>query len=174
MTTKNPTVASFCWENDACEPGWQWASRTGCKTMAQLWARADMLPAWRIWIATRDHVCNDVDMRLFACWCATGIPHASLDGRKKVAAAIRFALGLMTAAQLREIRTADRTRGVACDFSDAAGAYRACAYQLANQAASYAAYYAACATPASRRKAHSKAQAKQLMLLVGNPFKETK
>jgi len=173
MTTKNPTVTSFCQENDACEPGWQWASHTGCKTMAQLWARTDMLPEWRIWIATCDNVCGDVDMRLFACWCATRIPAPS-GGRESVAAAIRLALGLMTAAQLKAIHAANGYRGDAYDFSDAASTYRVCAARLANYAAQYAAYYALHATPASRRKAHLRAQAKQLILLVGNPFKETK
>jgi len=42
------------------------------------------------------------------------------------------------------------------------------------ESANYAAGHACYATPASRRKALSTAQAKQLMLLVGNPFKETK
>ena len=167
MNTKNPTVASFCWENDACEPGWQWASRTGCKTMAQLWARADMLPAWRIWIATREGVCSDVDMRLFACWCATRVPLINRRSKKAIVVAVRFALGQATAAEMMAAMIAVAPRS----HAEHAAYHSASHYP---EFANYAAGHACCATPASRRTAHRAAQAKQLMLLVGNPFKETK
>ena len=63
------TVAEFCRLHHACSEGRRWAIETGEPGMAELWAREDIKPAWRIWIATRPGVLTDRELRLFACWC---------------------------------------------------------------------------------------------------------
>jgi len=164
----NPTVISFCEQHGACVPELWWAIRTGCKTMAQLWDRTDMPPEWRIWAATRDGVCDDVDLRLFACWCATRVPQKNPARREQITTAILFSLGLATTAQLRAARDA----GTPCANEGCVShAAHLCTFRLATVAACFAAYYAANAhDPGHKRKARRKEQAKQLVHLVGNPF----
>ncbi|HSW63903.1 MAG TPA: hypothetical protein VLH56_11450 [Dissulfurispiraceae bacterium] len=76
--------------------------------MAELWKRDDIIPEWRIWIATRPGVMNDRDSRLFACWCVRQVWHLLTDERSRnaVQVAERYAVGDATIQELLPAWTA--------------------------------------------------------------------
>jgi hypothetical protein len=96
------TIIEFCDKHRACVEGREWAIDTGCQTMADLWARTDIRPEWRIWIATRPGVMTDREARLFACWCVRQVWHLRTDQRSRTAIEVaeRYADGQATDAEL--------------------------------------------------------------------------
>jgi hypothetical protein len=101
-------IEEFCEKYRACEEGYQWALST-CKDMEDVW---DKLCAseetchhdWLVWIITREGVCDDKTLRLFAVFCCTRIWHLITDkrSRKAVCVAHRYALGRATDEELKE------------------------------------------------------------------------
>ena len=96
------TIIEFCDKFDACDDGREWAVKTGCASMADLWARLDIKPEWRVWIATRGAVLDDRTLRLFACWCVRQIWPLLTDQRSRTAVEVseRYANGQATAEEL--------------------------------------------------------------------------
>jgi len=146
--------------------------------MQELWAHKTMKPEWRIWIATREDVCSEMDLRLFALWCATRMPIAGEYGKKVVIMTLRWLLGKCTDVELMGARKAlaDSLEGTyasrwaiySVGWVDAGG------YVSARVAAFDAATYAAndAASGYDPNSARTK-QVAQLIKLVGNPFKQT-
>lgn len=101
------TISEFCDRHNACADGRWWALATGEPDMCALWARADVKPEWRVWIATRTGVCDDRTLRLFACWCARQVWCLLKDERSRnaVEVAERYAKGNATAADLAAARS---------------------------------------------------------------------
>ena len=99
--------------------------------MADLWQRTDIKPEWRIWIATRDGVLTDRELRLFACWCFRQVWHLLTDPRSRAAVEIaeRFADGKATSEEL------DAARDAAWDAASAAWAAAWAAARAAGDAA---------------------------------------
>jgi hypothetical protein len=101
--TMSTTVAEFCRLHRACCDGRRWAIETGEPGMAELWARDDIKPAWRIWIATRPGVLTDRELRLFACWCCRNqVWHLLTDERSRHAVEVAelYAEGKATSDEL--------------------------------------------------------------------------
>jgi hypothetical protein len=176
-------ITEFCALHDACAEGLEWASGTGCTTMADLWKREDMLPEWREWIATRPGVLEDRELRLYACWCARQIWHLLTDERSRTAVEVaeRHAMGAATAEELAAAmaaaaaaaspaRAASLIRSAARAAWAAWAAWASCAARDA-WAASPSAWAArsACATRASRA-----AQASYLLAHVRPNFESRK
>lgn len=86
------TVEQFCRTHDACPGGRTWAM-ANCVSMRDAWDKAK--PEWLIWIATRDGVLTDKDLRLFAVWSARQVQHLMRDSRSLAAldVAERYARG---------------------------------------------------------------------------------
>ena len=114
------TIKDFCRLHGACAEGAKWALSCGASTMAELWARDDVKPEWRVWIATRPGVLTDRELRLFACWCCRQqVWHLLTDERLMhvVEVAELYAEGKATSDELAEAWAA------ACDVAeDVAGA----------------------------------------------------
>ena len=72
------TILDFCAKHDACEEGQSWAV-ANCKTMAEVWATAK--PEWLLWVATREGVLTDRELRLLAVWAARQVQHLMPDAR---------------------------------------------------------------------------------------------
>ena len=106
--TMTMTIQEFCDKHGACAPGREWALSTGEPDMVALWARPDIKPEWRVWIATQPGVLADRTLRLFACWCVRQIWHLVTDERSRnaVEVAERFADGKATAEELAAAREA--------------------------------------------------------------------
>ena len=138
MSTK---VAEFCRLHHACSDGRRWAIETGEPGMAELWAREDIKPAWRIWIATRPGVLTDRELRLFACWCCRQIWHLLTDERSRHAVEIAelYAEGKATS---DELAAAEAAAGAAAWSAAEAAAWSA-AWSAAEAAAWAAAWFAA-------------------------------
>lgn len=143
------TVAEFCRLHRACSDGRRWAIETGEPGMAELWAREDIKPAWRIWIATRPGVLTDRELRLFACWCCRHqVWHLLADERSRHAVEIAelYAEGKATLDELAAAADAARdaawTRAGAVEET-AARAAEGAALRDAADAAAWAAEDAA-------------------------------
>ena len=151
------TITEFCKKHQACQEGIEWAESTDCDSTSALWRREDMPHEYRIWVATREGVMSDKDLRLFACWCVRQVWHLLEDDRSKnaVEVAERFANGEATEEELDAARDAARGAargaawGAAMDAAmdaarDAArGAARGAAWGAAMDAARGAAWDAA-------------------------------
>jgi hypothetical protein len=123
-------VIEFCDKFGACRDGRDWAVATGEIEMAAIWKRDDLMPEWRIWIATRPGVLTDRELRLFACWSVRQVWHLLTDERSRnaVEVAERYANGEATANELASAGAAawwaagDAARAAWWSAGDAAGA----------------------------------------------------
>ena len=126
------SVKDFCDKHGAYIEVREWALACGSATMHELWARDDVKPEWRIWIATRTGVLSDRDLRFFACWCARQVWHLLSDERSRNAVEVseRFADGKATADELAVARGAAWAAWAASRARrhDAEGAARAAAW----------------------------------------------
>ena len=98
-------IAEFCDRNRACKNGREWAI-TNCSDIADAWQK---LPAgWLIWVATREGVLTDKELRLFAVFCVRQVEHLLADQRSRdvILVAERFANGEATTAELAAARDA--------------------------------------------------------------------
>lgn len=137
------TIKAFCRSHGACADGAKWALSCGASTMDELWARDDVRPAWRVWIATRPGVLNDLETRLFACWCVRQVWHMLTDERSRnaIETAERFARGEASAGELAA--ASDAAWSAASDIDSDAD----------SDAAWSAAFTAACAASDAARDA---------------------
>ena len=92
-------IIEFCNIHSACAEGRKWAI-ANCDSMHDVWLKAQ--PDWLVWIATRQGVLPERDLRLFACWCARQVWHLLKDDRSKnaVIVAEKYAVGEATADEL--------------------------------------------------------------------------
>jgi hypothetical protein len=109
------TITEFCDKHGAANYMRPWALSVGAQTMLELWQREDMMPTWRIWIATRAGVLSEKDARLFACWCVRRVWHLLTDERSKTAIEVaeRFANGQASSEELSAARDAARAAAFA-------------------------------------------------------------
>jgi hypothetical protein len=154
------TIEEFCDLHEACEDGRSWAL-ANCSSMQDCWEK---LPGdWLIWVATRDGVLPDKQLRLFAVFCCRQIWHLLTDerSRKAVEVAEKHAHGQAT----------DEELAVARDAADAV--VRAteevaawCAARAARDAAYNAARDAAWAAAGAAAEAASKNAVRAALLVV--------
>lgn len=125
------TIKEFCKKHNACDEGRRWAIEN-CKDMQEAWNTAK--PEWVIWIAIREGVLTNKELRLFAVFCVRQVQHLMEDERSinAIDVAERHAYGNATDEELAAARAA---------ASDAAA--RAAAIDVAWAAASEAAWAAA-------------------------------
>jgi hypothetical protein len=99
------TIEEFCDRHQACKEGREWALEVR-ENMQQVWDTAK--PEWLIWVATREGVLNDRELRLFACFCARQNWHLLTDERSRnaVKVAEKFANGEDTKDDLDAARDA--------------------------------------------------------------------
>ena len=142
------TIKEFCDKHYACLEGREWAL-THCKDMNKAWQTAR--PDWLVWVATREGVLTDVELRRFAVWSARQVLHLMTDERSVNAIDIaeHYADGAATDEELATARAAAYAAYAAADAAHSA------AYAAAD-AAAYAAYAAA---DAAAYAAHSAAYA---------------
>jgi hypothetical protein len=155
-------VEQFCHTYNACDAGAEWAT-SHHTTMGGLWGDATMRPDWRVWVATREGVLSDKELRLFACFCARSVWHLLTDDRSKraVEVAEAYIRGEATDADLSEAASAASAAAYASYASYAASA---AAYAYAADAAAHAAQAAYAANAAAHavyaaKAAHAKAYA---------------
>ena len=150
------TIKEFCDKHYACRDGRTWAL-THCKDMNEVWQTAR--PNWLVWIATREGVLTDVELRRFAVWSARQVQHLMTDERSLNAldVAERYANGAAAYAAHATAHAAARAAARAADAAAYAAA-RAAAYAAAS-ASAYDAAYAAYAAYAARATAHAAAYA---------------
>ena len=172
------TIEQFCDKHDACDDGREWAI-ANCESMRDAWDK--LKPEWLIWVATRDGVLTDRELRLVACWSVRQVWHLLTDERSRnaVEVAERYAVGDATDDELAAAwdaasaaaRDAARVaaRDAAWDAARAAAraaarvAARAAAWDAARVAAGAAARVAArAAARAAARVAARAAQAEWL------------
>jgi hypothetical protein len=118
--------------------------------MKEVWQTAKC--HWLIWIATKQGVLTDKELRLFAVWCARQVQHLMIDRRSINAldVAERYVNGSATDEELTAaITVADAAWAAADEAKAAAYAARAVAYAALAAAdaaadAVWAAAYAAC------------------------------
>jgi len=94
------TIKDFCHIHNACSKGRTWAI-ANCSTMQEAWDTAPD-PSWVIWMATRQGVLTDRELRLFAVWCVRQAQHLLTDQRSITAidVAERYANGEATDEEL--------------------------------------------------------------------------
>ena len=102
---KMKTIEQFCEVHDACDEGKEWAINN-CKDMNEAWNT--IKPEWLIWIATREGVLTDKELRLFAVFSARQVQHLMEDERSinAIDVAERFANDEATAEELKEAQEA--------------------------------------------------------------------
>lgn len=133
------TIEDFCDTHDACSRGRTWAL-ANCSTMQEAWDKAPD-PLWVLWIATRQGVLTDRELRLFAVWCARQGQHLLTDPRSINAIDVseRYANGEATDEELAAARDAARAAFWATEEGAAWAADRDAADAAARGAASAAA-----------------------------------
>ena len=94
-------IIEFCAQHCACEEFCGWALDT-CDSMCDVWLTAS--PKWLVWVAARQGVLSDKELRLFACFCVRQIWHLLTDDRSKnaVIVAEKYANGEATDAELAD------------------------------------------------------------------------
>jgi len=112
------TIEEFCDKHYACRDGQAWAL-IHCKDMNEAWQTAR--PNWLVWIATRNGVLTDVELRRFAVWSARQVQHVMTDDRSLNALDIaeRYANGDATDEELADARAAACAAAYAADAADA-------------------------------------------------------
>ena len=127
-------IQEFMDKHHACRDGRAWAEAT-CETMEDVWRWAR--PDWLLWVATRQGVLTDRELRLFSVWSARQVQHLMSDARSLAAldVAERHANGEATAQELAAAWAAARAA--------ARDAARAAAWDAAGAAAGDAARAAA-------------------------------
>ena len=136
------TVHEFCNTHSACKDGRAWAMEN-CTSMQDAWEK--LKPEWLIWVATRNGVLTERELRLFAVWCARQVQHLMADPRSvdAIDVAERHANGNATDAELAAARAAAGAAARA-----AAGAAAGAAAMDAARTAAMAAARAAARTAA--------------------------
>ena len=88
-------------ENNACQKGVDWC-KENCDTMEDVWDKLKRID-WLVWVATREGVLTDKELRLFACFCARQNWHLLTDERSRnaIEVAERFAHGNATKGELK-------------------------------------------------------------------------
>lgn len=179
-------IDKFCKKYGACEDGKQWAL-ANCKNMADVWQKAK--PDWLVWVATREGVLTDKELRLFAVWCCRQIWHLMTDERSRnaVEVAERFANGKATREELfdaaYESSAASYTYAASASiaasnayaayaFSDASAAFASVAASASAASASAAASAAASASSADASAAASASSADAAFAAVAAVEKE--
>ena len=121
------TIEEFCEKHDACKVGMKWALEN-CKSMADVWE--NLRPEWLIWVATREGVLTEKELRLFAVDCARQVQHLMTDQRSIAAidVADRHAHGSATDAELDAAALAAARDAAWAAARDAAWAARAAAW----------------------------------------------
>jgi len=102
------TINEFC-ELHAVSPMCRKWALANCSSMQECWEK---LPAeWLLWVATRDGVLTDKELRLFAVFCARQFWHLLTDERSRnaVEVAERYANGEATDDELAAAWTAAET-----------------------------------------------------------------
>jgi hypothetical protein len=163
---KDMTIGHFCRKFDACKEGREWAYKQLPKKsnamMSELWPLIKSRPSDLKWVATRDGVFSDKNLRLMACRFIREIKVTGdktlwdlmTDERSRNAVIIaeRFANGEATSEELATAAYA--AYAAAYDYAAYATAYDYAAYATA----AYAAYAAATAAYAD------------VIMSYGNPF----
>jgi len=144
-------LEQFLTKNSACPEGRDWALATGATTCAEIWAREDLKPEWRVWMATRPGVLDHKTLVRFACFCARQNWHLLPDERSRTAIKITEKW-LDGSATLDEVRAAAYAAYAAYAAARDA-AYAAYAAYAAARDAAYAAAYAAYADDAADARA---------------------
>ena len=100
------TIEDFCDIHNACPEGRAWAI-ANCSTMQEAWDTAPD-PSWVFWIASRQGVLTNRELRLFAVWCARRVQHLLTDPRSinAIDVAERYANGEATDEELAAARAA--------------------------------------------------------------------
>jgi hypothetical protein len=149
------SIREFCDKHGACAEGREWALACGAPDMDALWARDDVRPGWRVWIATRYGVLDDRTLRLFACFCARQMWHLLTDERSRQAVLVaeRFAEGRATREELDAARDAAMDATWAAAGAAAWNAARNAAWAAARNAAWNAVWAAAGAAAAAAQSA---------------------
>jgi len=106
--TPSMTIDEFCDKHNACSDGREWAKSTGLTTIAEVWNHPNIKYDYFIWIATRNGVFTDKELRLFACWCVRQVWHLITDERSRKAVEISeaYANGNVTQEELADARAA--------------------------------------------------------------------
>jgi len=160
-------VVDFCHTHYACADGRDWALNS-CDSMHEVWLKAR--PDWVVWVATRQGVLPERDLRLFACWCARQVWHLLTDERSKnaVIVAEKYAVGEATTDELKaacaetwaaEAAAAEAalTAEACAEWSSAAAAAAEAAEACVEwSAAAAAAEWAACAWAAEEEEVAAK------------------
>jgi len=149
------TIEEFCDHHLACSEGKQWAI-ANCQTMQDAWDAAQH--DWLLWIATRQGVASDNQLRKFAVWCARQVQHLMKDQRSLDALDFseRHSDGLATDEEMAAARAAARAAASAA----ASAAARAAAWDAAWDAARAAARAAASAAAGDAAGAAARAAAR--------------
>jgi len=145
MSERDLTIEEFCDLHEACKDGREWAL-ANCSTLQDCWEKlhANSL----IWVATRNGVLPDKQLRLFAVFCCRQIWHLLTDerSRKAVEVAEKHANGQATDEELDAAWTAADAVVLYTEEAaawHAARAVRAATYNVAWAAACTAAAAAA-------------------------------
>ena len=127
------TIKEFCDKHAACYEGREWAL-THCKDMNEVWQTAR--PEWLMWVATREGVLTDVELRRFAVWASRQVQHLMADERSINAldVAERYADGAATDEELASA-TAAATAAICAATAAARAAARAATDAAAARAA---------------------------------------
>jgi hypothetical protein len=115
------TIKEFCDLHNACEGGREWVL-ANCGSMPDVWSKAGL--DWLLWVATREGVLTDRELRLFACWSARQVFHLMRhEGSKQaIEVAERFANGNATVEELQAARCAAGEIAMADSWSAAGDA----------------------------------------------------
>ena len=165
------SIEQFCDRYKTCEEGREWALRN-CESMDEVWQTAK--PEWLIWIATREGVLTDKELRLFAVWCARQVQHL-MDDQRSINALDVAELhinGFATNEELTAARAAADAAWVAAaaawDADWAAAAARAAAWASSGAYAAAAADAGSAAAAVADRAAAAAARAAANAAWAGN------